>query len=298
MENIKFYKELKPNSKTISISEVLSLLSEPFDQIGVATKTHDKYFNNPESEYYQMSIEAICEKWSNKGKESCHYGSLLDDYIGCRLNKNDDELELFKLDNNYDYDERLHNLCDSFDNFYSLAFKSGDLEFVDREKTVYYEVPMSGVLNPDFNESLPESESNQKYITYYIKGRFDALFRNKKTGKWIVIDWKSSGTIDKTPNRWTKKLLGPAMNLWALNHYTYTLQVQHYKKTLIESGYLPEGTTYDDVEVLIVDMPGHIIEEVNNNFEICKEAFKFDRELLEKIYNFAIRKQNILNKKK
>lgn len=258
---------------TISISEILSLLQEPFDQKGVALKTYENHFNNPESKYYQKSVEEICEMWSNKAAESCRYGSLLDDYIGLNLTKNEDELELWKLDNNYDWDERLLGHCTAFNDFYKLMMSNGDVEFIDREKNVYYKVG-----------------------DYYVKGRFDALFRNKKTGKYIIIDWKSSDTIDKIPNKYTKKLFGPGMKFPALNYYTYTIQLHFYKKTLIEN-YLPEGTTEDDVVVMIVNLPSKIIKSINKTYETHLEAFKYDSILMEQIYNFAIRKKQLLNKK-
>ena len=256
----------------ISISELLSMLQEPFDQKAVAQKTFDKHFNNPNSEYYQLSVQEIIDKWSAKGAESCRYGSLLDDYIGLNLNKNENELELWKLDNGYDWDERLLAHCNSFDAFYEIVNKSGDMEFIDREKTVYYKVG-----------------------DYYIKGRFDALFRNKKTGKWIIIDWKSSGTIDKVPNQWTKKLFGPAMKFPALNYYIYTIQLHFYKKTLIEN-YLPEGTTEDDVIVMIVNLPNHIIESTGKLFETHNEAFKYDSKFMDQLFTFGIRKKELLKK--
>ena len=119
----------------LSISQVLGLLQEEFDSEGIAKKTHDKNFNNPESKYYKMSVEEIMESWKAKGAESCHYGSLLDDYIGLNLTGTEPEVKLWKLNNNYDYDERLHGVCDSFDAFYNLVMKSGDTEFVTREKS-------------------------------------------------------------------------------------------------------------------------------------------------------------------
>lgn len=258
---------------TISISEILGLLQEPFDQVGVATKTHNIHFNNPESEYYKKSVEEICEMWSAKGAESCLYGSLLDDYIGLNLKGTEDELELWKLDHNYEWDERLLGHCNAFDDFYKIIMASGDVEFIDREKSVYYQVG-----------------------NYYVKGRFDALFRNKKTGKWIIIDWKSSGSIDKIPNRWTKKLFGPAMKFYALNYFTYTIQLHFYKKTLI-ANYLPEGTSEDDVVVMIVNLPSHIIESTGKRFEIHNEAFKYDSMFMEQLFNFGIKKKELLNKK-
>jgi hypothetical protein len=265
-------KNVDRSAPAISISAVLGMIQEPFDQMGVAQKTYDKHFNNPESQYYQKSIEEICEMWSAKGAESCKYGSLLDDYIGMNLLNQELELKLWKLDNNYEYDERLLAHCNSFDDFYKLVMASGDTEFIDREKYVYLKID-----------------------DFYIRGRFDALFRNKRTGKWIVIDWKSSGSIDKVPNKWTKKLLGPACKFPALNYYTYTMQLYFYKKALIEGGYLPEGTSYDDVTVMIVNLPDHIIKESGKRFATHNAAFEFDNEFMNRLLNFAVQKQRLLD---
>lgn len=264
-------KYIDRNLPTISISKVLEMIQEPFDQIGVATKTHDKHFNNPESEYYQKSVEEICEMWSEKGATSCHYGSLLDDYIGLNLNNKEMELRLWKLDNNYEFDERLFAHCNAFDDFYKLVMASGDTEFIEREKTVYYKIG-----------------------NYYIKGRFDALFRNKRTGKWIIVDWKSSGSIDTTPNKWTKKLLGPASKFPALNYYTYTIQLYFYKKALIEAGYLPKDTSFDDITVMIVNLPNHIIESSGKRFAIHNPAFKYDNDFMNTLFNWAVQKTELL----
>lgn len=262
---------------TISISEVLEMLVEPFDSDGVAQKTHDKYFDNPDSEYYQMSKEQILEAWSAKGAASTHYGKLLDDYIGFNLEDKDvNDIEIWKLDNNYEWDDRLHGLCDSFDKMYEQMTASGDVVFVDREKTVYYKIPD---------------------VDCYVKGRFDALFYNKRLNKWIIDDWKSSGNVDKTGNHWTKNLFGPMCKYPALNWYTYTLQTHFYKKAMIEMGYLPEGTRDEDVVTLVVQLPGRKLDN-NQNYEIHKQAFQYDSNLLDKVFKFAYQKKQLLKNKK
>lgn len=267
--------------RKISISSLLGTIITPFDSEGVSQKTFEKHYNNPQSEYYHMTAEQIREAWSAKGATSTHYGSLLDDYIGCILTGNENDLRLFKLDNGYDYDERLKAHCNAFDNFYSVLSKSGDTEFIEREKYLYLKVK-----NPITKEDM------------YVYGRFDALFRNKRTGKYILIDWKSSGTIDKVPDKWTKKMLGPMFKYPQLNWYSYTLQLYFYKQALLNSGYLPEGTNADDIIVMIVNLPDHIIPEVNMNYQIHQGAMPYDEIIMKNFYNFAIEKYIILESQK
>lgn len=268
MEKINFYKDIDLSLKTISISSTLSLIAKPKDQEKMLENTYNKHFNNPDSEYYQMSKEEIKLVWENKGATSRRYGSLLDDYIGLKLTGSDTDIEMYKLDNDIDSDERLQGLVSSFENFWCVLSKSGDMEFVDREKTLYYRLG-----------------------DYYIRGRFDALFYNKRTGKWVIIDWKSSKGIDYN-NPW-EKLLGPAKQFDDCSHVTYTLQGYFYKTALLYSGYLPEGTTEDDIEFLIVQLPGFKIDG-NQDFKIHKPAFKYDKEFMDRIFDFAIKKTNLL----
>ena len=268
MESINFNKEIDNSLPTISISSAISFLSKPADQEQMLENTYNKHYNNPDSEYYHLSKQEIKEIWEAKGAASRMYGSLLDDYIGIKLTGTDNDLELYKLDNDVDGDERLKGLISSFENFYSVLSKSGDMEFVTREKDVYY-----------------------KMGDFYVKGRFDALFRNKRTGKWVIIDWKSSKSIDYS-NRW-EKLLGPAKLYDACNHNTYTMQGYFYKTALIYGGYLPEGTTEDDVEFLIVQLPGFIIEG-NTDFKIHKPAFKYDKAFMDRLFDFAMKKKQLI----
>lgn len=275
MENYKdidFKKEFNVEGY-VSISDVLGLVATPFDSEGVAQKTHDKHFNNPHSEYYQMSVEQILEAWSNKGATSRQYGSMLDDYIGYNLNEDEDGLELFNLDHDRDGDERLNGLCKSFDDFVNDILKTHpELEFVTREKTVWYQIP--GTNN-------------------YIKGRFDCLFYNTIKKRYLIVDWKSSGSIDKKPSPYTCKLLGPCKDLLELNWNTYTMQVYFYK-TALENGYLKEG---EEVDCIIVQLPGAMIPESGKYYCIHTPAFKYDKDFMDKVFLFAYKKKQILKKK-
>lgn len=283
-------KNIEKTIPYISLSGVLEQIQEPFDQIGVATKTYEKHFNDPNSDYYQMQINEIVDAWIAKGDASRHYGKLLDKYIELLSNcnfKKDKTIEAFKLDNNYDNDERLQGIISSFDSFANETHIFDKFELFTREKTLYLKVK-----NPlyDPEELFPTNANSSEF--FYVKGRFDALFRHRKTGKWLVIDWKSSGSIDTERQGYTKNLYGPANSMPALNWYTYTMQVFFYKKALIENSYLPEGTTEKDVAVKIVQLPGRVLES-GKNFGVYSPAFEYDSKLMDNIFMFAWKKKNL-----
>ena len=269
--------------KFISVSQALGLLSEPFNSDEVAQKTYDKHFNNPCSQYYHKTKDEIKAMWEAKGAESCNYGRMLDEYIRVMLEGDSDDVAMYELDNDIDGDERLNGLCKSFNQFLQyIKEKRPSMQYVTREKMLYY-----------------------KISDFYVRGRFDALFYDTEKKKWIIVDWKSSGTIDKEKNKWTKNLLGPARIFPALNWYTYTLQVYLYKAALL-AHYLPEGTNPDDIEVYIVNLPGkpvqqeNIGEDINDAkyFAIHSPAFSYDKTIIDNIFNFAFKKNELLEKKK
>lgn len=256
---------------TISWSTIGGLLGEPFDQKGVAEKTFNKHFNNPESQYFHKSVDEIIEMWSKKGQESLRYGRMNDEYIGIVLEGTEDDIDMFILDNDPDSDERLANQIKAFDEFIEKMPESW--VYVCREKTVYLRVG-----------------------DFYVKGRFDALFYDTDTNKWVIVDWKTSGTIDTTPTIWTKKLLGAAKQFDEINWNTYTMQTYFYKEAFVKSGYLPEGTTYDDIDVCIVNMNGTVYSD-GNRFMAYGPAFEFDADTMDRIYTFGFKKNEILKKR-
>lgn len=256
---------------TISITTILELLGEPFNQQEVAEKTFNKRFNDPTSEYFNMTVEEIIAKWQAKGAESRHYGSLNDEYIRIIFEGTEDDLEIYELDNDVDSDVRLKTQIDAFNEF--IEDNSEKYNYIAREKTLYYRLG-----------------------NFYVKGRFDALLYDKIKNKYVIVDWKTSGTINTAPDNWTKKMLGAAREYDAINWNSYTMQVFFYKTALIESGYLPEGTTFDDIEVMIVNFPGTKFSN-GKLYKIYRNAFDYDKTVLDKIFQFGYKKNNILSRK-
>lgn len=275
--------EKRENHIYISISQVLSYLSAPFDQQGVAKRTYENNFNNPESQYYQKTIEEIIEMWSAKGEVSMQYGKNLDEYIGCVLEGDESDVELYNLDHDTENDSRLSHHIKAFDEFYKVL-KSSGYDFVTREQDVAY-------------ESKNKIKIGDKEYTFTVIGRFDALFYNKETGRYLVIDWKSSGSIDTMPKKYTGNLLGPAKIYKDLNWYTYTTQLYFYKTALLESNMLKDTTDYKDVDVRIVNLPDHDFED-GNPYCSYSPAYHYNKDFLDSVFEFAVKKKVLLDSKK
>lgn len=268
-------------SNVISVSKVKTLITPKFDGETVAAGLESRYFNDPTSKYYNMSKESILESWANKGAESMEYGKLLDSTAEQVLEiQDDDEFEMFALDNGYEDDERFTGIVDTFKGFYIDLVNKGYIEYVGREIPIYYN----------------NSENDLSII-----GRIDALFYNSKTNKWMIIDWKSDEQIKTTVNRYTERCLGPVKSLYNLSWYLYTIQLHTYKAALLQN-YLLKGTKPEDVEVYICNISQKPYQDENDlvknkrDYKLFGEAFKYDEDLLNKIYVFSLKKDKLSKK--
>ena len=72
------------------------------------------------------------------------------------------------------------------------------------------------------------------------------------------------------------------------------MQVYFYKTALEQMGYLPEGS---EVDCIIVQLPGSIVAESNKNYCVHNPAFKYNKDLMDKIFVYAFKKNMILEKK-
>lgn len=267
----------------ITISNINSQLGTPFDKEGVAKKCEEKG-RTCQCKWTGMSSADIIKLWEDKAAVSREYGKKLDAYTDCVLNEDEEALELYKLDNDLDNDARLKAHVTAFNEFYERIMKSGDVVFVGREIEVW-------------NKVKTDDEE------FYVKGRLDALFYNKRTDTWIVIDWKSNESIATQGNNWTEHLLGPAKDLLALDWNTYTLQVYNYKEALLQN-YLPQGTEASHVQCMIVNLPK---EEYDNpdavlgkgqKYKAYMGAFPYNEAYINSIYEYAYKKDKLTRKKR
>lgn len=205
--------------------------------------------------------------WEANADESRRYGKLLDSYTDMNF-ENSNLLESWKIDNSYEYDKRLHGLCDGFDQFYSNLLKNTDYRFVTREQQMFIKSAKSG---------------------QYINGRFDCLFYSESTGRYLLIDWKTNDEIKKD-NRF-EKMYGPLFNKDACDWNYYTVQVYMYKKALSETYGIADP---DMIDVYICQF-NKDINERNTNFTVHKPAFDYDSELLDDIIDFSYKKKALIN---
>lgn len=277
----------KSTIKNISITKALGYLTKPFDKKGVAQKCFERGYDNPNNKYYRMTVEDIMEAWNAKAKVSMEYGKKLDSYIGAFLSGSDENVELYNLCNDVDNDDRLKAHCHAFDEFYKRMTKSGDTYIVCREQPLFYKL----------NDNCS------------LQGRFDALAYNKRTKRLIVIDWKSNAEVETTIDKYTENLLGPANDIPAKSWWTYTMQTFFYRMCLEQPEYLEymKKVVGDDIvgiNTLVVNLPEHPYDNPKacmgkgEAYTVFGPAFEYDKDKMNKIFEFSIKIDDITSKKK
>lgn len=256
-----FVKGKREGCVKLSISEIKDLVKQEFDKQAVAQKTHDKHFNNENSEYYQMSVEQIIEEWSRRGEISKARGNCVDSYCGLILEgKSEKEKAIFKLD--HESDEIMARKFQGIDKALE-AMKAQGLTFECRELSVGMPIVKDGK-------------------TWMISGRFDAIFSKDK--KILIVDWKNNEDIEDK-NHW-KKLLGPCSHLDDCDMNLFTIQLYMYAYIL------RHVYGFDNVEIFcdVVQFPG----KKDYFYKIWKPSFDYDEALIEKIIDFCIKKKALM----
>lgn len=259
----------KEQGKTLSVSKCIGYCHKEFESEKMAANCSKKGFDDPESKYYQMTAEAILESWDAKAAESRHYGSMVDDYIGLVLNNKTEELEAWKLDNSFDYNQRLQALCSGFNQLYKTLSEKTDYKYVARELPMF----------------IKSNKTNE-----YINGRFDCLFYSESMNKYLIIDWKTNASIDRS-NKW-EKMLGPLYEYDACNLNEYSIQVYMYKKALCETYNI---STPENVDVYICQFLEHPNEN-GMHYNLHKPGFAYSSVLMDNVIEFCYKKDSMKNK--
>lgn len=272
--NKEFRAKLNGKLLTISVSKTIEHLKSKFDAEKQARSCSQRDEDNPDGKYYNMTPEQIIAAWDKISSDSKYYGSLLDDYVGHVLSisiapTEDTKIQLTQelndwiIDHNLQDDNRFQENKKGFDQFYSDIQKLG-YKYLTREIMVY----------------IPSNTIHQ------TKGRFDCLFYNEETDKYLLIDWKTTENISKKAFK-NKKLKGPASMLEECTMNEYGIQLYLYKKAFCE---LYKFTTPDKIDTYIcqcLKAPG----ANGKNYVLHRPLFDYDSNLISGIQWFASYKE-------
>ena len=245
-----------------SVSKIVEAMHAPFDKEGVANKTFSKYFNDPNSKYYHMSVQEIIDSWNAKAELGRNNGKILDTYIGMILENHEskDILEKYKTSLS---EIVATNKCNMFDKFYKENVEN-KLEYVTREQILHDE-------------------------TNGVVGRFDALFLKndaKLPGvqNLLLIDWKNTEKIE-TSNLYNK-LKGPLYKYDDCELNRYTIQLYIYVYILRK--------VYHLTDIRIIPL---LVQIGSVEYAIYAPQIPYSDELVSDIISFAINEINIQTNK-
>lgn len=245
-----------------SVSKIVEAMHAPFDKEGVANKTFSKYFNDPNSKYYHMSVQEIIDSWNAKAELGRNNGKILDTYIGMILENHEskDILEKYKTSLS---EIVATNKCNIFDKFYKENVEN-KLEYVTREQILHDE-------------------------TAGVVGRFDALFLKndaKLPGvqNLLLIDWKNTEKIE-TSNLYNK-LKGPLYKYDDCELNRYTIQLYIYVYILRK--------VYHLTDIRIIPL---LVQIGSVEYAIYAPQIPYSDELVSDIISFAINEINIQTNK-
>ena len=267
--NEQYFSELN-GRKIIGVTKINEYLSTPFNKEEQAQKSAEKAKYDKNNKYYGMSAEDIIAMWDEKAEVSRMYGMKLDEYAECVYNGDAQKTSLWKLDNNFDYDERLQGLCKGFDEFYAEITAMG-FQFIGREIPVYVQH-----IRPD--------------TVNLVTGRLDAVFYHPGRNKYLIVDWKTTDSIKMHAMR-AKKMKGPAFHYEECDMSKYSIQLFIYKHALIDTYNI---TDERNITVCVINLRREKDEYTGKHFLVCPTNIPYEPQILDDIVDFAIRKRELL----
>lgn len=207
------------------VSNVTHLFQEHFDVETKAKETYERNFDNPESNYYKMTIEEIINNWDENSKQACQHGTERHEFgESCfyfMTEQYDKILPNFKNrvkkdENNKYYFESLYPKEDAIVRYWTDLPQS-IVPILAETKVYDTELGYSGTFD----------------ILFYYDATLDGK-DDSKSGLYIM-DYKSNKDLYK--NFKEKTLLYPFEELLDMPVSLYKLQLSLYQNPLMKLGF-------------------------------------------------------------
>ncbi len=194
----------------MSVSNVAHRFKTPFDKDLVATRTFNKYYDNPRSPYYKKTVEEIKAMWDKNNMSACENGKEHHDFgESCFwfMTGNEDKISSH-------YRDRLTS--------------DGGFMACDTQEIAVAQFWDS--LPADVMPILCENKICREDLGY--AGTFDLLLYHE--GKFIIADYKTNKDLHK--HSYGRKMLAPFNDMDENDESLYTLQLSLYQLALEHIG--------------------------------------------------------------
>ena len=202
----------------VSGTTFLSKFFKPFDPTGEITARCAKRDG--------LTVEQLKQKWAEKGKKSCYYGTRLHETCEDTLLQRD-----------------LRNTPDSPEE--DARFKNG----IKAAKSILQKFDIIGIEKIVFSHQLPTP----------IAGTIDLLCKSKLDGSYCIFDWKTNEKIEKD-NKYNSFCLDPISYLPDTSLYHYGLQLSLYQFIMEYQHYVPNGTQFKRALIHITSDNAEVIK--------------------------------------
>ena len=204
------------------VSNVTHLFQEKFDENGIAQRTYERHFDNPDSKYYQMSVKQIIESWHDNSKQACEHGTERHEF---------GESCFYFMTEQYDkilpqFKDRLI-LPENNDGVYGF-----EAIYPKEEATVKFWEEIPPCVVPILAENKVYDEGLGYSGTFDMLFYYDAELEEKDGTKsgFYIMDYKTNKDLYKNFNE--KKLLPPFDELLDMPLNIYKLQLSLYQNCI------------------------------------------------------------------